>query len=46
MGFRRFSPVPLSGQSLQDFVFVYVHFNVPQIRITDLVGNVSDEKIY
>ena len=27
------------------FMFVYIHFNVPQTRITDLVRNVSDEKI-
>ena len=28
-----------------DFMFVNFNFNVPQTRITDLVGNVSDEKI-
>ena len=28
------------------FMFVYIHFNVPPTRITDLVRNVSDEKIY
>ena len=27
-------------------LFVYIHFNVPPTRITDLVRNVSDEKIY
>ena len=27
-------------------MFVYIHFNVLPTRITDLVGNVSDEKIY
>ena len=27
-------------------MFVYIHFNVPPTRITDLVRNVSDEKIY
>ena len=26
-------------------MFVYIHFNVPPIRITDLVRNVSDQKI-
>ena len=28
------------------FMFVYIHFNVPPTRITDLVRSVSDEKIY
>ena len=28
------------------FMFVYIHFNVPPTRITDLVRNVSDEKFY
>ena len=28
------------------FMFVYIHFNVLPTRITDLVRNVSDEKIY
>ena len=28
------------------FMFVYIHFNVPPTKITDLVRNVSDEKIY
>ena len=27
-------------------MFVYIHFNVPPTRITDLVRNVLDEKIY
>ena len=27
------------------FMFVYIHFNVPPTRITDLVRNVSDQKI-
>ena len=27
-------------------MFVYLHLNVPLTRITDLVSNVSDEKIY
>ena len=27
-------------------MFVYIHFNVPPTRITDLVKNVSDEKLY
>ena len=31
---------------MQDFVFVYLHFNVPPPRITDLVRRVSDKKIY
>ena len=26
------------------FMFVYIHFNVPSTRITDLVRNVSDER--
>ena len=26
-------------------MFVYIHFNVPPTRITDLVRNLSDEKI-
>ena len=32
--------------NLPVFMFVYMHFNVPPTRITDLVRNVSDEKIY
>ena len=33
--------------NLPVFMFVYIHFNVPPARIiTDLVRNVSDEKIY
>ena len=32
--------------NLPVFVFVYIHFNVPHTRITDLIRNVSDEKIY
>ena len=32
--------------NLPVFMFVYIHFNVPPTRITDLVGNVSNEKIY
>ena len=32
--------------NLPAFMFVYIHFNVPPIRITDLVRNASDEKIY
>ena len=32
--------------NLPVFMFVYIHFNVPPTRITDLVRNVSDEKIY
>ena len=31
--------------NLQVFMFVYIHFIVPPTRITDLVRNVSDEKI-
>ena len=31
--------------NLPVFMFVYIHFNVPSTRITDLVRNVSDEKI-
>ena len=34
------------GQSLPDFVLVSLHFDVPSTRITDLIRNVSDEKIY
>ena len=30
--------------NLPVFMFVYIHFNVPLTRITDLVRNVSDEK--
>ena len=29
--------------SLPVFMFVYIHFNVPPIRITDLARNISDE---
>ena len=36
----------LAGSKLASFMFVYIHFNVPPTRITDLIGNVSDEKIY
>ena len=32
--------------NLPVFMSVYFHFNVPTTRITDLVRNVSDEKIY
>ena len=32
--------------NLPVFMFVYIHFNVPLTRITDLARNVSDEKIY
>ena len=32
--------------NLPVFMFVYIHFNVPPTRITDLVINVSDLKIY
>ena len=32
--------------NLPVFMFVYIHFNVPPTRMTDLVRNVSDEKIY
>ena len=32
--------------NLPVFMFVYIHFNVPPTRITDLVRHVSDEKIY
>ena len=32
--------------NLPVFMFVYIHFNVPPTRVTDLVRNVSDEKIY
>ena len=31
--------------NLSVFMFVYIHFNVPPTEITDLVRNVSDEKI-
>ena len=31
--------------NLPVFMFVYIHFNVPPTKITDLVRNVSDEKI-
>ena len=31
---------------LPDFMFLYIHFNVPLTRITDLIRNVPDEKIY
>ena len=31
------------GERLPDFVFVYLHFKVPPIRITDLVRNAGDE---
>ena len=29
--------------NLPVFMFVYIHFNVPPTRVTDLVRNVSDE---
>ena len=32
--------------NLPVFMFVCIHLNVPLTRITDLVRNVSDEKIY
>ena len=32
--------------NLPVFMFVYIYFNVPPTRITDLVRTVSDEKIY
>ena len=32
--------------NLPVFMFVYIFFNVPLTRKTDLVRNVSDEKIY
>ena len=32
--------------NLPVFMFVHIHFNVHPTRITDLVRNVSDEKIY
>ena len=32
--------------NLPVFMFVCIHFNVPLTRITDLVRNVSDEKVY
>ena len=32
--------------NLPVFMFVYIHFNVPPTRITDLVRYVSDQKIY
>ena len=32
--------------NLPVFLFVYIHFNLPPTRITNLVRNVSDEKIY
>ena len=32
--------------NLPVFMFVYIHFNVPPNKITDLVRNVSDEKIW
>ena len=32
--------------NLPVFMFVYIHFNVLPTRITDLVRNASDEKIY
>ena len=32
--------------NLRVFMFVYIHFNVPPTTITDLVRNVSDEKVY
>ena len=32
--------------NLPVFMFVYIHFNVPPPKTTDLVRNVSDEKIW
>ena len=32
--------------NLPVFMFVYIYLNVPPTRITDLVRNVSDEKIH
>ena len=32
--------------NLPVFMFPYIHFNVPPTKITDLVRNVSDEKIW
>ena len=32
--------------NLPVFMFAYIHFNVPPTKITDLVRNVSDEKIW
>ena len=32
--------------NLSVFMFVYIYFNVAPTRKTDLVRNVSDEKIY
>ena len=31
--------------NLPVFMFVYIHFNIPPTRITDLIRNVSGEKI-
>ena len=31
------------GQNLPDFLFIYVPFNIPLSRSTDLEGNVSHE---
>ena len=28
------------------YIYLYIHFNVPPTKITDLVRNVSDEKIW
>ena len=35
----------LAGSKLASFHVCLIHFNVPPTRITDLVRNVSDEKI-
>ena len=35
----------LAGSNLPVFMIVYIHFNVPPTRITDLVRNVLDKKI-
>ena len=32
--------------NLPVLMFAYIHFNVPPTKITDLVRNVSDEKIW
>ena len=41
-----FRKLKVAGSELTVLMFVYIHFNVPPTRITDLVRNVSDEKIY
>ena len=32
--------------NLPVFMFAHIHFNIPPTKITDLVRNVSDEKIW